>query len=233
MISWGFFLYRRKIRGFQKKMAVQIIDSFRGSFYFLSNFYKAPIMYDAIIYATAEAAFQAQKTNNIVERAYMSEMGPAEAKRYGRKVKLRKDWNDVRLSVMKDIVYAKFSQNPDLKEKLLATGKARLEEGNDWGDRFWGTVGGSGENHLGKILMEVREEFQNESRPLKELVILEREDGWYDGYEHTENGYKLQFSAGPVSLFVQIKNYTDRGYKLKCFHASEMDNFQKHCKLEK
>ena len=214
-------------------MAVPIIDSFREDFYFLSNFYKASILYDGIIYTNAEAAFQAQKTNNMVERVYMSEMGPVEAKRYGRKVKLRKDWNDVRLSVMKDIVYAKFSQNLDLKEKLLATGDAPLEEGNDWGDRFWGTVGGSGENHLGKILMEIRKEFQNEGRPVKELVILEQENGWYDGYENSGAEYELRFSAGPASLFSQIKNYTDRGYKLKCFHASETVDFQKYCKSEK
>lgn len=214
-------------------MVVPIIDSFREGFYFLSNFYKASILYDGIIYMNAEAAFQAQKTNNMVERVYMSEMGPAEAKRYGRKVKLRKDWNDVRLSVMKDIVYVKFSQNPDLKEKLLATGEARLEEGNDWGDRFWGTVGGSGENHLGKILMEIREQFQNEGYPVKELVVLEREDGWLDGYERHGDEYERRFSAGPASLFLQIKNYVNRGYGLKCFSASEADDFQKYCEKYK
>lgn len=63
---------------------------------------------------------------------------------------------------MYEICKAKFTQNGDLKEKLLATGNDILEEGNTWGDRVWGTVNGVGENRLGKILMRVREELRNE-----------------------------------------------------------------------
>ena len=63
---------------------------------------------------------------------------------------------------MYEICKAKFTQNEDLKEKLLATGNDILEEGNTWGDRVCGTVNGVGENRLGKILMRVREELRNE-----------------------------------------------------------------------
>ena len=84
-------------------------------------------------------------------------MNPSEAKRTGRKVKLRPDWEDVKINEMRNIVRAKFSQNPELAEKLIQTGDAHLEEGNTWGDRTWGTVNGSGQNLLGKILMEIRE----------------------------------------------------------------------------
>lgn len=63
---------------------------------------------------------------------------------------------------MYEICKAKFTQNEDLKAKLLATGNDILEEGNTWGDRVWGTVNGVGENRLGKILMRVREELRNE-----------------------------------------------------------------------
>ena len=63
---------------------------------------------------------------------------------------------------MYELCKAKFTQNEDLKEKLLATGNDILEEGNTWGDRVWGTVNGVGENRLGKILMRVREELRNE-----------------------------------------------------------------------
>lgn len=63
---------------------------------------------------------------------------------------------------MKDIVMAKFTQNEDLKEKLLSTGNTYLEEGNTWGDRIWGVVDSNGANLLGNILMNVRKELQLE-----------------------------------------------------------------------
>lgn len=72
---------------------------------------------------------------------------------------MRSDWEEVKDKVMYEIVLAKFTQNPDLKEKLLATGDEYLEEGNTWGDTIWGTVDGVGENRLGKILMRVRDEL--------------------------------------------------------------------------
>ena len=76
--------------------------------------------------------------------------------------RLRGDWEEVKDNIMYEICKAKFTQNEDLKEKLLATGNDILEEGNTWGDRVWGTVNGVGENRLGKILMRVREELRNE-----------------------------------------------------------------------
>ena len=72
---------------------------------------------------------------------------------------MRSDWEEVKNKVMYEIVLAKFTQNSDLKEKLLATGDEHLEEGNTWGDTIWGTVDGVGENRLGKILMRVRDEL--------------------------------------------------------------------------
>lgn len=79
------------------------------------------------------------------------------ARSLGRRIPLRKDWEQVKVSVMQTIVTAKFTQNPSLRERLLATEDAYLEEGNTWNDRTWGTVGGVGANLLGRILMEVRE----------------------------------------------------------------------------
>ena len=136
------------------------IDSFQGDFFFLSNFYEAPVRYDGIVYQNNEAAFQAQKCANPADRQRFAGLNPSEARNLGRAIPLRKDWEQVKMSVMSEIVRAKFEQNPDLAEKLLSTHDAYLEEGNTWGDRTWGTVNGAGANHLGRILMEVRKEIE-------------------------------------------------------------------------
>lgn len=140
----------------------QKIDSFRGKYYFLSNFFPAPIIYDGLIYQNNEAAFQAQKTLEKTDRKVFTQLAPAEAKRRGRHVRLRDDWEKIKDGIMEEIVRAKFSQNPKLKAELLATGEAQLIEGNTWNDRYWGVDvrSGIGKNHLGKILMKVRSELK-------------------------------------------------------------------------
>lgn len=135
------------------------ITSFRGEYSFLSNFYSAPVTYNGLTFSNNEAAFQAQKCVSREESITFTRMGPTEAKKAGRKVALRKDWEDVKISIMRDLILAKFTQNPELADMLIATGDAYLEEGNTWGDRVWGTVNGQGANNLGKILMEVRTEL--------------------------------------------------------------------------
>jgi len=133
------------------------VESFSGIFRFLSNFHRAPMMYHGIAYPTSEHAYQAAKTLNENSRMNISILGtPYEAKKYGKTVKRRSDWDEVKLEVMTEIVRAKFIQNPSLREKLLATDDAILEEGNTWGDTYWGTCKGEGENHLGKVLMDLR-----------------------------------------------------------------------------
>lgn len=82
----------------------------------------------------------------------------------GQRVTLRGDWEDIKVSVMEDVVRLKFAHHPDLRDKLLATGKAKLIEGNNWGDTFWGMVDGRGRNELGKILMRRRERLREESQ---------------------------------------------------------------------
>lgn len=137
------------------------IDSFRNEYFFLSNFYEAPVTYEGLTYRNNEAAFQAQKCMDAKAREAFTKMNPSEAKRAGRSAPLRKDWEQIKVSVMAEIVMAKFAQNSDLAERLLATGDAYLEEGNDWGDRIWGTVNDQGANHLGRILMSTREQLRN------------------------------------------------------------------------
>lgn len=135
------------------------INSFTGDYFFLSNFYECPVEYDGLKYLNNEAAFQAQKCIDPKDRPKFTKLNPTEAKKLGRSVSLRKDWEQIKIKVMTEIVEAKFTQNPDLLQKLLATGDAYLEEGNTWGDRVWGTVDGKGANNLGVILMQTREKL--------------------------------------------------------------------------
>lgn len=136
------------------------IKKFQGEFFFLSNFYECSVTYKQLTFANNEAAFQAQKCLNDAEKIQFCKLNPTEAKKLGRKVNLRKDWEAVKVRIMEEIVRAKFTQDTELADKLLATGDAYLEEGNTWGDRVWGTVNGSGANRLGFILMQIRAEIK-------------------------------------------------------------------------
>lgn len=136
-----------------------MIDSFTGQYRFLSNFYPAWVHYKGIDYPSVEHAYQAQKTDIPSEQVAISKLStPAQAKRMGRQVKWRRDWDKVKVGVMRDLLQIKFAQQ-ELLQKLLATGDEQLVEGNWWGDRFWGVCHGEGQNMLGKLLMEVREQY--------------------------------------------------------------------------
>lgn len=111
------------------------------------------------VYANSEAAFQAQKTFSAKEQQQFTIFrmhNPAEAKKRGRTLTLRPDWDVVKVRLMYEICMCKFLQNPELRQALLETGDCILVEENTWGDSFWGTVNGHGENQLGQILMDVR-----------------------------------------------------------------------------
>jgi hypothetical protein len=133
------------------------INDFRKEYFYLSNFYKTPIIYEGLIYGSTESAFQAAKTLDLELREAFCKLDPSTAKKLGRNVPLRNDWEEVKYSVMKEVVLYKFSTNSDLRRRLLDTGNALLIEGNTWNDTYWGVCNGKGENNLGKILMEVRE----------------------------------------------------------------------------
>ena len=140
---------------------MKTINDFRNEYFFLSNFYMAPVTFEGITYTNSEAAFQAQKCIDAEDRKAFSTMSPSEAKRAGRHVKLRPDWETIKVDIMTKIVESKFTQNVNLGLKLLETQDNYLEEGNTWGDRIWGTVNGNGQNLLGKILMQTRTKLKN------------------------------------------------------------------------
>ena len=143
----------------------QPIGLFTGAFRFLSNFFPSPVEFEGLTYATVEHAFQAAKTVNPVERERIQRCStPGAAKRLGREVVLRPEWERIRLGVMKELVRQKFTHDPRLRAQLLKTYPHPLVEENTWGDRFWGVCGGVGENHLGRILMEVRAGLRADER---------------------------------------------------------------------
>ena len=146
--------------------------SSRGEYGCFSNFAPYPIRLKGRTWPTSEHYFQAQKfagteREELVRRAKR----PHEAARLGRdrSARLRRNWERVKLSVMREAVRAKFTQHVELREKLLGTGGARIAE-HTARDSFWGDGGdGSGRNWLGRILMEVREELRREELRSEEL----------------------------------------------------------------
>jgi len=137
-----------------------MIDKFQGDCRWLSNFYPVEVKLDGVTYKTVEHAYQAAKTHDWIERkSILLAETPGRAKRLGRSVTLREDWNEVKLSIMRDLIAQKF-RDPILRKLLLVTGQEELIEGNYWGDRFWGVCGGTGMNHLGKIIMAERDRIR-------------------------------------------------------------------------
>lgn len=137
-----------------------MIKSFAGSHRYLSNFFPVIVELNYKYYTSVEHAYQAAKTLDLEDREKIRKVLYArEAKRLGRKVALRKDWEEIKLLVMRSLLEQKFTKNSTLGLLLQNTGPQELIEGNNWGDTFWGVCRGVGENHLGKILMEIRSEL--------------------------------------------------------------------------
>lgn len=143
------------------KMCSQIdeqnIKGFFGEYRYLSNFHVADIWYEGQFYPSTEAAYQAAKSHDPVVRLDFTWMTPSQAKKAGRTVLMRPDWDTVKDRVMYDVCLDKFTRHEDLKEKLLSTGNRHLEESNWWRDIYWGTYNGKGRNQLGITLMKIRE----------------------------------------------------------------------------
>ncbi len=137
----------------------------RGTYGCFSNFSRHPVTLKGLVWKTSEHYFQAQKfADTKYEEAVRQCNMPGDAANIGRdrSLPLRKDWESVKDSIMEEVVYAKFTQNPEIKQVLLSTGDSELVEHTE-NDSYWGDGGdGSGKNMLGKILMKVRERIKNE-----------------------------------------------------------------------
>jgi len=152
------------------------ISSFSGKYQYLSNFYNCSVIYDGIEYANSEAAYHAQKSDDRDVKTEFMFLNPSEAKRLGRRVKMRDGFEDIKVSIMQEVVACKFMQNPELLKALQDTGDAYLLEGNTWHDNFWGSCNcgrkscsAPGKNMLGKVLMQIRETSLNNMELLTKI----------------------------------------------------------------
>lgn len=140
-----------------------MIKEFKNQYFFLSNFYECPIYYNKLVFCNAEAAFQAQKVIDEKEQYKFINLNASQARKLGKTIVLRKDWEEVKDNIMYEIVKRKFTVNKELQQKLIDTKDEELVEGNWWHDTYWGidSKTGIGKNKLGKILMKVREEVKS------------------------------------------------------------------------
>lgn len=133
-----------------------MIEKFSGDCRWLSNFWPVLVELDGLNYPSVEHAYQAAKTLDVEKRKEIQlAVMPSMAKMLGKKLKIRSDWEQIKIDVMYGLLQQKFAVGI-LRTQLKLTGSQELIEGNHWNDTFWGVCKGKGENHLGKLLMKVR-----------------------------------------------------------------------------
>lgn len=141
-----------------------IIPFFIGNYGFLSNFYSSQVTISNVWYPTVEHAYQAAKTLDLNWRYKIENcQSPGLAKRIGKLVPVRENWDEIKLTIMNYLLIQKFSYYKELENWLIGTFNKTLVEGNYWGDKFWGCAWNKekevleGENNLGKLLMKIRD----------------------------------------------------------------------------
>ena len=149
---------------------------FIGEYDFLSNMHPCPVHYGTETFPCVETAFQFQKSVETKDKERFVTKDAQwidgyTAKKIGRQVKLREDWNDERIVVMYKLLEDKFYNNKKMRQLLKETGNIYIAEENDWGDTFWGVCNGKGSNILGKMLMEIRQNIQDEERTVKKVIV--------------------------------------------------------------
>jgi len=143
------------------------IKEFRYEYIFLSNFSYYPVLYKNILFKTSEHAYQWEKAESDSDKDLILQCNtPKDVKILGHNIKCDiQKWDLNKVNIMKNILKCKFS-DLHLKNKLLMTKNKELIEGNYWCDNFWGSCNcfrcknKNGQNHLGKLLMEIREELK-------------------------------------------------------------------------
>lgn len=151
-----------------------MINSFKGEYEFLSNFYPVQVYYMGFVFPSSEHAYQASKTFDYDFRLMIAKMPKAgTAKWWGSKegmkrfgCQIRKDWDLEKDKIMFDILLKKFGNNNEMRDLLIQTGDQELVEGNYWHDNYWGNCvcqkcrHSRGKNKLGEHLMNIRTIFK-------------------------------------------------------------------------
>lgn len=149
--------------------------AFRSDKFYLSNMYPCPVWLWGCRFPSTEHAFVYAKLDGDDWKAGVHRIKtPKAVKKYGQEGPIRPDWHNIQLTVMEKILRAKFNQHPDLARKLILE-EGELIEYNYWKDDFWGVCTDAGQNHLGKLLMKIREELKTKGVP---ITIW---DYWNDG----------------------------------------------------
>ena len=177
---------------------MEAILSFQGDHRFLSNFWPCCIVWEGLVYPSLEHAYAASRTDDLsVKEMIRICPTPGEAKEYlgDHDMKPPNSWTiSKKIFVMEALLFLKFGgQEPLLTKALMLTGDAELIEGNNWKDRFWGVCNGEGENHLGKLLMKIREQL------CKEKVLIEKH------LSSTETHQQLADAVGMTRLSLYQK----------------------------
>jgi len=139
------------------------ILGFSGEYRFLSNFYPCAVNIQNVNYPSSEHAYQAMKSVRTRDRRWIAHLeNPRDAKAWasGDQIVLRPNWDSIRVEKMTNVLRCKFIQNKPLRLALIATRNRYLEETNWWNDTFWGVCNGTGENTLGRLLMELRKDLR-------------------------------------------------------------------------
>lgn len=136
-----------------------MIDKFKGEYDFLSNRFNCRFEWQGLEYGSAEAAFQASRSQEKSVRKVFSSCSSDKAALKGKDIVPSPDWEDARPEIMDSVIRAKFGQNPILMRRLKATGNRILINGNDRQETYWGVdlYSWQGKNLLGKILMNIRD----------------------------------------------------------------------------
>ena len=136
-----------------------VINSFKGEYDFLNNRFGCSFVWQGIRYNNVDTAFYASKYTDEAERKVLSRMSAEKVVKKSMDCTPSIEWEESKLNIMGSILLAKFDQNPNLKKRLIETDGRILINGNNKHETYWGVdlYSWRGENHLGKILMTIRD----------------------------------------------------------------------------